>query len=38
MNAQRQVLHQQIAQAAELAKTLGMDVEEVHRLLDEMWK
>jgi DNA-binding GntR family transcriptional regulator len=38
MNAQRQVLHQQIAQVAELAKTLGIDAEEVHRLLDEMWE
>jgi DNA-binding transcriptional regulator YhcF (GntR family) len=38
MSVQRQVLCQQIAQAAELAKTLGMDVEEVHRLLDEMWE
>jgi GntR family transcriptional regulator len=38
MNAQKQVLYQQIAQVAELAKTLGIDVEEVHRLLDEMWK
>jgi DNA-binding transcriptional regulator YhcF (GntR family) len=38
MNVQRQVLCQQIAQAAELAKTLGMNVEKVHRLLDEMWE
>jgi len=38
MKAQRRVLCQQIAQAAELAKTLGMDVEEMHRLLDEMWE
>jgi GntR family transcriptional regulator len=38
MNAQRQVLSQQIARAAELAQTLGMDVKAVHRLLDEMWE
>ena len=38
MNSQKQVLYQQITQVAELAKTLGIDVEEVHRLLDEMWK
>lgn len=38
MKAQRRVLCQQITQAAELAKTLGMDVEEVHRLLDEIWE
>ena len=36
MRAQRQVLRQQIARAAELAKTLGVKSEEVHRLLDEM--
>jgi len=35
MKAQRQLLRQQIARAAELAKTLGVDAEEVHRLLDE---
>jgi GntR family transcriptional regulator len=38
MKAQRQVLCQQVAQLAELAKTLGLDPEEVHRLLDEMWE
>ncbi len=38
MRAQRQLLRQQIAQAAELAKTLGVEPEEVHRLLDEMWE
>jgi GntR family transcriptional regulator len=38
MDTQRQVLHQQIAQAAELAKTLGIDVIEVHHLLDESWE
>ena len=38
MNSQRQLLYQQIEQVAELAKTLGIDMEEVHRLLDEMWK
>ncbi len=35
MKAQRQLLRQEIARAAELAKTLGVDAEEVHRLLDE---
>ena len=35
MKAQRQLLRQQIARAAELARTLGVDAEEVHRLLDE---
>ena len=38
MDAQKEVLYQQIAQVTELAKTLGIDIEEVHRLLDEMWK
>jgi GntR family transcriptional regulator len=38
MKAQRQVLRQQITKAAELAKTLGLDVEELHQLLDEMWE
>jgi GntR family transcriptional regulator len=38
MTSQKQVLCQQIAKAAELAKTLGIDLEEVHRLLDEMWE
>ena len=35
MRAQRQLLRQQIARVAELAKTLGVDAEEVHQLLDE---
>ena len=38
MDTQRQVLHQQITQAAELAKTLGLDLEEVHHLIDELWE
>src|SRR5512136_1358786 len=38
MSAQKKVLYQQIAQVAELAKTLGIDVKEVHRLLGEMWE
>jgi len=38
MKAQRQVLCQQIAKVAELAKTLGIDVEEVHQSLNEMWE
>jgi GntR family transcriptional regulator len=38
MKAQRLVLRQQIAKVAELAKTLGLDAEEVHQLLDEMWE
>ena len=38
MRAQRQLLRQQIARAAELAKTLGLEPAEVHRLLDEMWE
>ena len=38
MSSQKQVLYQQITQVTELAKTLGIDAEEVHRLLDEMWK
>jgi GntR family transcriptional regulator len=35
MKAQRQLLRQQIARAAELAKTLGVDAVEVHRLFEE---
>ena len=35
MKAQRQRLRQEIARLAELAKTLGMDAEELRRLLDE---
>jgi GntR family transcriptional regulator len=35
MKAQRQLLRQEIAHAAELAKTLGVEPEELHRLLDE---
>jgi GntR family transcriptional regulator len=38
MKAQRQVLRQQIAKTVELAKTLGLDVEEMHQLLDELWE
>ena len=35
MRAQRELLQQQIAQVAELAKTLGVAPEEIHQLLDE---
>jgi GntR family transcriptional regulator len=35
MRAQRELLRQQIAQAAELAKTLGVEAEELHQLLDD---
>jgi len=35
MQAQRQLLRQEIARAVELAKTLGVDAEELHRLLDD---
>jgi GntR family transcriptional regulator len=34
MRAQRQLLRQKIAQVAELAGTLGVDAETVHRLLE----
>jgi GntR family transcriptional regulator len=35
MKAQRQLLRQEIARVAELAKTLGVHPDEVHRLLKE---
>ncbi len=35
MKAQRQLLRQQIARVAELAKTLGIEPEELHQLLDD---
>lgn len=38
MKAQRQLLLQQITQVAELAKTLGVEPEEVHQLLDDKLK
>ena len=38
MKAQRQLLRQQIASAAELAKTLGLDAAELHELLEEPWE
>jgi GntR family transcriptional regulator len=38
MKAQRQLLLQQIAQVAELAKTLGVEPEELHQLLDDKLK
>jgi GntR family transcriptional regulator len=38
MKAQRRLLREQIARTAELAKTLGMDVEEAHQLLDDIWE
>ena len=37
MKAQRQLLRQQIARVAELAKTLGVEPDELHQLLDEMY-
>jgi len=36
MKAQRQLLRQEIVKVAELAKTLGVDAEEVRRLLDDV--
>ncbi len=38
MKAQRQLLRQEIARVAELAKTLGVDAEELCQLLDEVIK
>jgi GntR family transcriptional regulator len=38
MKAQRHLLREQIARTVELAKTLGMDAEETHQLLDEIWE
>ena len=38
MKAQRQLLRQQVAQAAELAETLGLDAAELHELLEESWE
>ena len=38
MKAQRLLLREQIARTVELAKTLGMDAEETHQLLDEIWE
>jgi GntR family transcriptional regulator len=35
MRAQRELLRQQIVRAAELAKTLGVEPEELHQLLDD---
>lgn len=35
MQTQRQLLRQEIARAVALAKTLGVDAEELHRLLDD---
>jgi GntR family transcriptional regulator len=35
MKAQRQRLREEIARVAELAKTLGVDAKELHRLLDD---
>jgi GntR family transcriptional regulator len=35
MRAQRQRLREDIARVAELAKTLGVDADELHQLLDE---
>lgn len=35
MKAQRQLLRQEIARVAELARTLGVGAEELHHLLDE---
>lgn len=38
MKAQRQLLLEQIARTVELAKTLGTDADEMHQLLDDLWK
>jgi GntR family transcriptional regulator len=38
MKAQRQLLRQEIARLAELAKTLGIEPDELHRLLDDELK
>ena len=38
MRAQRELLRQQVARTAELAKTLGVEPEELHELLDEMFE
>jgi GntR family transcriptional regulator len=35
METQRQLLREQVARVAELAKTLGIHADEVHRLLDD---
>ena len=35
MRAQRELLRQQIARVAELAKTLGVEPEELHQLLEQ---
>jgi GntR family transcriptional regulator len=37
MKAQRQLLAQEVARVAEMAKTLGVGAKEVHRLLDEVF-
>ena len=37
MRAQRELLRQQVARAAELAKTLGVEPEELHELLDDIF-
>jgi GntR family transcriptional regulator len=38
MKTQRRLLREQIARSVELAKTLGMEAEEMHQLLDELWE
>jgi GntR family transcriptional regulator len=38
MKAQRHLLLEQIARTVELAKTLGTDADEMHQLLDNLWK
>jgi GntR family transcriptional regulator len=38
MRAQQQLLLEQIARTVELAKTLGMDADEMHQLLDGLWE
>ena len=38
MKAQRQLLAQEVARVAEMAKTLGVDAKEVHRMLDEVFE
>jgi GntR family transcriptional regulator len=38
MKSQRQLFRQEIARLAELAKTLGVEAEEVHQMLDETFE
>jgi GntR family transcriptional regulator len=38
MRSQLERLREEVARVAELARTLGVDAEEVHQLLEEMWE